>query len=167
MLQVLDAFHHGSVEGYPSVTAIIAESKQLQEFQELFEMYVSDYLVLTRCSEELLHLKGLWDMVSCHTSLHCLYGRQSAAATVVATFGWCGHETSLCTTRFPWRCWLAAGGRGDVHLQRLAQDSLGQDQCRLAGRGGQEAAERSQDPQQSCKCRQSWAELVVLGCQQC
>lgn len=63
-LQVLDAFHHGSVDGYPSVTAIIAESKQLQEFQELFEMYVSDYLVLTRCSEELLHLKSLWDMVS-------------------------------------------------------------------------------------------------------
>lgn len=73
---MLDAFHHGSVEGYPSVTAIIAESKQLQEFQELFEMYVSDYLVLTRCSEELLHLKGLWDMVSCtvplgFSHLHC------------------------------------------------------------------------------------------------
>jgi hypothetical protein len=63
-LQVLDAFHHGSVDGYPSVKAITAESKQLQEFQELFEMYVSDYLVLTRCGEELLHLKSLWDMVS-------------------------------------------------------------------------------------------------------
>jgi hypothetical protein len=62
-VQVLDAFHHGSVDGYPSVTAIIAESKQLQEFQDLFEMYVSDYLVLTRCSEELLYLKSLWDMV--------------------------------------------------------------------------------------------------------
>jgi hypothetical protein len=62
-LQVLDAFHHGSVDGHLSVTAIIAESKQLQEFQDLFEMYVSDYLVLTRCSEELLYLKSLWDMV--------------------------------------------------------------------------------------------------------
>lgn len=61
--EVLDAFHHGSVDGYPNVTAIIAESKQLQEFQDLFEMYVSDYLVLTRCSEELLYLKSLWDMV--------------------------------------------------------------------------------------------------------
>jgi hypothetical protein len=60
---VLDAFHHGSVDGYPNVTAIIAESKQLQEFQDLFEMYVSDFLVLTRCSEELLYLKSLWDMV--------------------------------------------------------------------------------------------------------
>jgi hypothetical protein len=53
------------------VTAIIAESKQLQEFQELFEMYVSDYLVLTRCSEELLHLKGLWDMVSVRPPHQC------------------------------------------------------------------------------------------------
>lgn len=61
--QVLDAFHHGSVDKYPSVTTIIAESKQLQEFQDLFELYVSDYLVLTRCSEELLYLKSLWDMV--------------------------------------------------------------------------------------------------------
>lgn len=62
-VQILDAFHHGSVDGHPSVTSIIAESKQLQEFQDLFEMYVSDYLVLTRCSEELLYLKSLWDMV--------------------------------------------------------------------------------------------------------
>jgi hypothetical protein len=63
-VQVLDAFHHGaSVDAYPSVTAIIAESKQLQEFQDLFELYVSDYLVLQRCSEELLYLKALWDMV--------------------------------------------------------------------------------------------------------
>lgn len=61
--QVLDAFHHGSVDSYPSVTAITAESKQLQEFQDLFELYVSDYLVLQRCSEELLYLKSLWDMV--------------------------------------------------------------------------------------------------------
>jgi hypothetical protein len=68
--QVLDAFHHGSVDGHLSVTAIIAESKQLQEFQDLFEMYVSDYLVLTRCSEELLYLKSLWDMVS-NVSLLC------------------------------------------------------------------------------------------------
>eukprot|EP00878_Enallax_costatus_P043550 GHUV01051571.1.p1 GENE.GHUV01051571.1~~GHUV01051571.1.p1 ORF type:complete len:171 (+),score=57.22 GHUV01051571.1:26-538(+) len=61
--QVLDAFHHSSVENYPSVTTITAESKHLQEFQDLFELYVSDYLVLQRCSEELLYLKSLWDMV--------------------------------------------------------------------------------------------------------
>jgi len=72
-LQVLDAFHHGSVDSYPSVTAIIAESKQLQEFQDLFELYASDYLVLTRCSEELLYLKSLWDMVrvACTHQLSC------------------------------------------------------------------------------------------------
>lgn len=62
-MQVLDAFHHGSVDGHSSVTTIMAESQQLQEMQDLFELYVSDYLVLTRCSEELLYLKSLWDMV--------------------------------------------------------------------------------------------------------
>jgi hypothetical protein len=61
---VLDAFHHGSVDAYSSVTAIIEESRQLQELQDLFELYVSDYLMLQRCSEELLYLKSLWDMVS-------------------------------------------------------------------------------------------------------
>lgn len=60
---VLDAFHHGSVDEYPSVTTIIAESKQLQEAQELFELFQSDYLMLQRCNEELLYLKSLWDMV--------------------------------------------------------------------------------------------------------
>ena len=60
---ILNEFHHGTVEGYPSVTAIINESKQLQEAQELFELYQSDYIMLQRCSEELLYLKALWDMV--------------------------------------------------------------------------------------------------------
>lgn len=60
---VLDAFHHAKVDSYPSVTTIIEESRQLQEFQDLFELYISDYLVLQRCSEELLYLKSLWDMV--------------------------------------------------------------------------------------------------------
>jgi hypothetical protein len=35
----------------------------LQESQELFELYVSDYLPLQRSTEELLHLKALWDTV--------------------------------------------------------------------------------------------------------
>eukprot|EP00882_Tetradesmus_deserticola_P009731 GHRQ01010278.1.p1 GENE.GHRQ01010278.1~~GHRQ01010278.1.p1 ORF type:complete len:796 (+),score=404.80 GHRQ01010278.1:482-2869(+) len=60
---VLDAFHHGSVDGHASVTAIIEESRQLQELQDLFELYISDYLMLQRCSEELLYLKSLWDTV--------------------------------------------------------------------------------------------------------
>jgi len=38
--QVLDAFHHIGVDAHPSVIAIIAESKQLQEWQDLFELYV-------------------------------------------------------------------------------------------------------------------------------
>jgi hypothetical protein len=37
---VLDAFRHAGVDGHPSVTAIVAESKQLQEWQDLFELYV-------------------------------------------------------------------------------------------------------------------------------
>ncbi|GBF97683.1 flagellar outer dynein arm heavy chain beta [Raphidocelis subcapitata] len=58
---VLDAFHHTGVDGHPSVKAIIAESKQLQEWQDLFELYVQDYLPLTRCAEDLLNLKSTWD----------------------------------------------------------------------------------------------------------
>lgn len=61
--KVLDEFRSGCVDGYPSVLAIIAESKQLQEAQELFELYQSDYLKLQRCNEELGYLKSLWDMV--------------------------------------------------------------------------------------------------------
>ena len=60
--QILDSFHHGSVDSYPSVTSIIAESKQLQEAQELFELFQSDYIMLQRCNEELLFLKSVWDM---------------------------------------------------------------------------------------------------------
>ncbi len=60
---MLDEFRSGSVEGYPSVLGIIADSKQLQEAQDLFELYQSDYLKLQRCSEELGHLKSLWDTV--------------------------------------------------------------------------------------------------------
>lgn len=40
-----------------------ADAKQLAELQELFELYVSDYLQLQRSSEELLQLKALWDSV--------------------------------------------------------------------------------------------------------
>ncbi|KAK9866454.1 hypothetical protein WJX84_011662 [Apatococcus fuscideae] len=61
---MLDAFHHGHVESRPSVTAIIAEAEHLRESQDLFELYVVDYIMLTRCKEELGYLKSLWDMVS-------------------------------------------------------------------------------------------------------
>ena len=45
----LDAFHHGTVEGRSSVTALLAESAALQNSQDLFELYVFDHLQLTRC----------------------------------------------------------------------------------------------------------------------
>lgn len=46
---VLDAFHHGQVEGQLSVTKIMADSEYLRECQDLFELYVSDYIMLMRC----------------------------------------------------------------------------------------------------------------------
>ncbi|KAK9808985.1 hypothetical protein WJX72_007373 [[Myrmecia] bisecta] len=61
---MLDAFHHGKVESYMSVSKIMADSEQLRECQDLFELYVSDYIMLTRCKEELGYLKSLWDMVA-------------------------------------------------------------------------------------------------------
>ena len=47
--QLLDNFHHGSVEGQPSVTALIEEADELRKQQDLFELYVSDYVYLQRC----------------------------------------------------------------------------------------------------------------------
>lgn len=46
---VLDAFHHGQVESHLSVTKIMDDSEYLRECQDLFELYVSDYIMLTRC----------------------------------------------------------------------------------------------------------------------
>jgi dynein heavy chain, axonemal len=53
----------GSLDGYVSVTAMVKDSKQLQESQDLFEIYVQDYMQLHKCNEELLYLKSLWDTV--------------------------------------------------------------------------------------------------------
>ena len=67
--QLLDSFHHGSVDCpetgkvYGSVTEIITESEQLREKQDLFELFVSEYVFLIRCKEELGYLKSLWDTV--------------------------------------------------------------------------------------------------------
>lgn len=54
---VLDAFHHGQVEGQLSVTKIMADSEYLRECQDLFELYVSDYIMLMRC--KVMHLSLL------------------------------------------------------------------------------------------------------------
>lgn len=50
---MLDAFHHGQVESHMSVTKIMADSEYLRECQDLFELYVSDYIMLTRCKVRL------------------------------------------------------------------------------------------------------------------
>lgn len=50
--QVIDSFRAGGVDGHPSVIDIIAESKQLQEWQDLFELYVqvrTTRPLVTRC----------------------------------------------------------------------------------------------------------------------
>ena len=65
--EALDAFRHGA-PGNPrfaavgSIGSIAAEGRQLNEAQELFEIFVSDYGSLRRCDEELNSLKALWDM---------------------------------------------------------------------------------------------------------
>lgn len=46
---LLDAFHHGEVEGHESVLRLLAEGEALREQQDLFELYVSDYVFLQRC----------------------------------------------------------------------------------------------------------------------
>lgn len=47
--QLLDNFHHGTVEGQPSVTSLQEEAEQLRKQQYLWELYVSDYIFLQRC----------------------------------------------------------------------------------------------------------------------
>lgn len=46
---LLDGFHHGTVEGHDSVLKHMADAEALREQQDLFELYVSDYVFLTRC----------------------------------------------------------------------------------------------------------------------
>lgn len=62
--KMLDAFHHEKVEGWESVTTLVRDAEYLKECQDLFDLYVMDYVHLTRCAEELEHLKALWDMVA-------------------------------------------------------------------------------------------------------
>lgn len=64
--EALDAFRHGSTAARyacGSVGAAAAEGRALNEAQELFEIYISDYAPLRRCDEELNSLKALWDCV--------------------------------------------------------------------------------------------------------
>lgn len=54
---LLDGFHHGGVEGQPSVTALMEEAEALRRQQDLFELYVSDYVFLQR---SLVRSAGGW-----------------------------------------------------------------------------------------------------------
>jgi dynein heavy chain len=65
--ETLDAFRHGSTSAKfscGSVSSVSAEGRALNEAQELFEIFVSDYATLRRCDEDLNALKGLWDMIA-------------------------------------------------------------------------------------------------------
>lgn len=65
--EALDAFRYGSTAtrfACGSIGAISAEGRALNEAQEMFEIYVSDYAPLRRCDEELKSLKALWDMAA-------------------------------------------------------------------------------------------------------
>jgi len=65
--EALDAFRHGSSSSRfscGSIGSVAAEGRALNEAQELFEIFVSDYVALRRCEEELNLLKALWDMAS-------------------------------------------------------------------------------------------------------
>ena len=73
--QLLDAFHHGHVESHTSVTKIMADSEYLRECQDLFELYVSDYIMLTRSKVRLIDLRCLaWQ--SELSRLICVRGEQ-------------------------------------------------------------------------------------------
>ena len=38
------------MDGRPSVTALLEEAEQLRQQQDLFELFVSDYVFLQRCT---------------------------------------------------------------------------------------------------------------------
>jgi hypothetical protein len=53
------------VKGFDNLEVIAKDAKQLQEEQDLFDLNVSSYLKLQRCSEQLGYLKECWDWVGC------------------------------------------------------------------------------------------------------
>ncbi|CAG9462750.1 unnamed protein product [Pedinophyceae sp. YPF-701] len=61
--RVLDQFNAGAVDGRSNVMAMIKRAQELRESQDLFDLFVVDYVPLTRCKEELQYLKEMWDMV--------------------------------------------------------------------------------------------------------
>ncbi len=62
-MQHSDAHVNAALLGRPARPPARRAHAGAQEAQDLFELYQSDYLKLQRCSEELGHLKSLWDTV--------------------------------------------------------------------------------------------------------
>ena len=58
----IDDFKNGS-DAQISLSDIMGEARYLNECQDLFDLFVSDYVQLRRSEEELGYLKELWDMI--------------------------------------------------------------------------------------------------------
>lgn len=84
----LDAFHHGTVEGRSSVTALLAEAVALQNSQDLFELYVFDHLLLTRCKARACMMQQLWQ--TCLARLRLLRCTAAARRRSWGTSSRCG-----------------------------------------------------------------------------
>ena len=104
----LDAFHHGTVEGRSSVTVLLAEAVGLQNSQDLFELYVFDHLLLTRCKAR----ARAWRKHSGRPAGRAgmLMVRRQRAGGAGVPQGAVGH-----------------GGLCHGHLQRVACHAVGQD----------------------------------------
>ena len=63
----IQAFHSAGVPPWPSVSAMLAEAAGMRENQELFELHISDYLLLTRCQVKTTaaHVEQLRHMYAC------------------------------------------------------------------------------------------------------
>lgn len=122
----LDAFHHGTVEGRASVTALLAESAALQNSQDLFELYVFDPLLLTRCK----------------ASAGPFYPYPTPAASLTSAGAPPAGGAGLPQGA------VGHGGRGHGHVRRVARHALGPHPGGRAGGGDAQADARPQAAQQ-------------------
>ena len=92
---MLDAFHHGHVEGRQSVTAIIAEAEHLRESQDLFELYVVDYIMLTRCKVHKFSLACVYCSYSRMCGFHKAYLMTTRQEAQILVMQWEGLQTQI------------------------------------------------------------------------
>lgn len=64
----MDALHHGNLCGKPSITQLQADAMRIREQQEMFELSVQDYNVLSSCLVRLLHSHGQAKASNMHAS---------------------------------------------------------------------------------------------------